>query len=57
MDILDIALKAKLTNGKNKILNASLNKKYNEDKVIKQITRELAELVINITKTKSKKKS
>lgn len=57
MDILDIALKAKLTNGKNKILNASLNKKNNEDKVIKQITRELAELVINITKTKSRKKS
>lgn len=56
MDIREIAVKAKLTNGKNRILNLYLNKKYSEDKVIKKITRELAEFVINITKTNETRK-
>lgn len=55
-DILEIAIKAKITDGKNKIINDSLEKSPREDRVIKPITREIAELVIKLTECSNNKK-
>jgi len=55
-DILEIAIKAKITDGKNKIINDSLEKLSREDKVIRQVTREIAELVVKLTKCNNSEK-
>jgi hypothetical protein len=54
--IIDYAVKYRITNGKNLILNKSLDSEIKEDKVIKILTKEVAEFTRDLLNLKDKKK-
>ena len=52
---INYAIEDKLTDGKNKIINRALETKINEDRVIKSITKEASDFIINLFKIKNVK--
>ena len=50
--IIDIAVINKITNGKNKILNRSLELKTKEEKLVKILSKEITEFTIDLIKYK-----
>ena len=53
-EILKYAAANRITNGKNRILNRSLESEIKEDKVIKIITKEVADYTVKLYKSKNK---
>lgn len=52
---INYAIEDKLTDGKNKIINRSLETNISEDRVIKSITKETSDFIINLFKIKNDK--
>ncbi len=53
--IIEYAVKNKITNGKNRILNKSLETQIKEDRIIKILSKEVSEFTIDLMKCKNKK--
>jgi hypothetical protein len=53
--IIEFAKEYKITNGKNSLINKSLDAEIKEDRVIRIITKEVTDFILNLFENKNNK--